>query len=175
MVKADWASHRLSARLLSFQTTRRSFNCGQPMRNLAFALLLTCGLFAAEKENKPNPTFLDANAGGQDYADQGEYKNDWGAIQVIALGGGDFRAVTYRGGLPGDGWDTEYKTEASGKRDGSTVMFSGENKFRADVEKGKITIITAEGGPFTMDKTERKSPTLGAKPPQGAVVLFDGT
>jgi len=145
------------------------------MRNLAFALLLTCGLFAAEKENKPNPTFLDANARGQDYADQGEYKNNWGAIQVIALGGGDFRAVTYRGGLPGDGWDTEYKTEASGKRDGSTVMFSGENKFRADVEKGKITIITAEGGPFTMDKTERKSPTLGAKPPQGAVVLFDGT
>jgi hypothetical protein len=143
------------------------------MRKLALALLFACGIFAAE--NKPNPTYLDAKSGGQDYADQGEYKNDWGGAQVIALGGGEFRMVTYRGGLLGDGWDQEYKTETPGKRDRSRVAFSGENKFRADLENGKIMIITADGGPYTMEKVERKSSTLGAKPPAGAVVLFDGT
>lgn len=143
------------------------------MRKLALSLFLTCGLFAAD--NKPNPTYLDAKSGGQDYADQGEYKNDWGGAQIIALGGGEFRMVTYPGGLPGDGWDKEHKTEIPGKRTGSLVAFTGENKFRADLENGKITILTADGGPYTMEKIERKSPTLGAKPPTGAVVLFDGT
>src|ERR1051325_2586913 len=148
MVKADWASHRLSARLLPFQRKPKGLNRLTPMRKLALALLLTCGVFAAEKENKPNPTYLDAKAGGQDFADQGEYKNDWGGIQVIALGGGEFRAVTYRGGLPGDGWDKEYKTETPGKREGSKVIFKGENSYRAELENGTITINTADRARF---------------------------
>ena len=140
------------------------------MKTLALLLLLTCAAFAAET----NPTYLDAQSGGVDYADQGEYKNDWGGAQVIALGGGEFRMVTYRGGLPGAGWDKELKTEAPGKRDGDKITFKGENNYRAELVNGKITIHTADGGPFTMEKTVRVSPTLGAKPPAGAVVLFDG-
>jgi hypothetical protein len=147
------------------------------MRKLALALLLACGVFAAENaaNKKPNPTFLDPQSAGPDYADQGEYKNDWGGIQVIALGGGEFRLVTYRGGLPGDGWDKEYKTETPGKREGSKLVFKGDNGYRAEVENGKITINTDGGGPYTMEKVDRKSPTLGANPPQGAIVLFDGS
>src|SRR4029079_5206154 len=120
-------------------------------------------------------TFLDPARAGQDYADQGEYKNDWGAAQIIALGEGNFRMVTYKGGLPGDGWDKESKQETSGKRESSKIVFTGENNYQAEVERGKITIKTESSGPYTMEKIERRSRTLGAKPLLGAVVLFDGT
>ena len=144
------------------------------MRKLAFALLLTCGMFAAEKENKPNPTFLDAKAGGQDFADQGEYKNDWGGIQVIALGGGEFRLVTYRGGLPGDGWDKEmtYKTEGELK-DGVLLFSKGDATGK--VKDGAITVGTPDVPNFAhFEKVNRRSPNEGDKPPTGAMVLFDG-
>ncbi len=137
-------------------------------------LLTATAIFAAENKN-PDPTFLDPATAGPDYRDQGEYKNDWGGAQIIALGDGKFLMVTLRGGLPGDGWDKEYRQETSGKRDGAKIVFTGDNGYRAELEAGTITITTANGGPFTMQKTERKSPTLGAKPPSGAVVLFDGT
>ena len=135
------------------------------------SLALAADLFAADDK----PTFLDPAKGGQDYVDQGEYKNDWGGAQIIALGDGNFRMVTCRGGLPGSGWDKESKQETSGKREGDKIVFTGANNYRAELANGKISITTADGGPYTMEKTERKSPTLGAKPPPGAIVLFDGT
>jgi hypothetical protein len=135
------------------------------------SLALAADLFAAEDK----PTFLDPVQSGQDYVDQGEYKNDWGGAQIIALGDGNFRMVTFRGGLPGAGWDKEFKQEIPGKRAGEKIVFSGENNYRAELARGQITITTADGGPYTMTKTERKSPTLGAPPPPGAKVLFDGT
>lgn len=140
---------------------------------LLLALALATALHAADSKPKVE-TFLDPAKAGQDYADQGEYRNDWGGAQVIALGEGNFRMVTYRGGLPGDGWDKEYRQEQAGKREGNKIIFKGENNYRAELEKGKITITSDSGGPWTMEKIERKSPTLGAKPPPGAVVLFDG-
>jgi hypothetical protein len=136
-------------------------------------LALTANLFAADDRPKAE-TFLDAGKGGQDYVDQGEYKNDWGGAQIIALGDGQFRMVTFRGGLPGSGWDKEFKQETPGKREGDKIVFTGENNYRAELAKGKITITVENGGPYTMEKTERKSSTLGAKPPPGAMVLFDG-
>ena len=82
--------------------------------------------------------------------------------------------VTYPGGLPGAGWKQDSKTETPGKREGNTIIFNGENGYKAELVEGTISITTANGGPFKMEKTERKSPTIGAKPPSGAVVLFDG-
>jgi hypothetical protein len=141
-----------------------------------FAILLSLATAASAADSKPKAeTFLDPAKAGPDYLDQGEYKNDWGAIQVIALGAGNFQMVTYQGGFPGEGWNQEFKTETPGKRGGNKIIFAGENNYRAELAAGKITIHTADGGPYTMEKTERKSPTLGAKPPPGAVVLFDGT
>ncbi len=138
-------------------------------------LLLATALIGAENKPGPKPeTFLTPAAAGRDYQDQGEYKNDWGGAQVIALGEGNFRMVTYQGGLPGDGWNRELRQETPGKREGDKVVFTGPDSYRAELDGGKITINTANGGPWTMEKTERHSPTEGAPPPQGAVVLFDG-
>ena len=141
---------------------------------LIVALTVATAIYAAEDKPKTE-TFLDPAKAGQDYTDQGEYKNDWGGAQIIALGDDKFRMVTYRGGLPGEGWDKEYRQEINGKREGDKIVFTSTNNYRAELSLGKITIQSDAGGPWTMEKTERKSPTLGAMPPAGAIVLFDGS
>jgi hypothetical protein len=135
-------------------------------------LALAVALYAADKPEVD--TYLDPASGGQDFIDQGEYANDWGGAQVIALGENNFRMVTYRGGLPGAGWDGEYKVETPGKREGSKIVFTGQEGYRAELANRRISITTDSGGPWIMEKIERKSPTLGAKAPAGAIVLFDG-
>jgi hypothetical protein len=96
-------------------------------------------------------------------------------VQVIALGDGKFHAVGYDGGLPGAGWDKRDTHEADGETaDGITTFKSGE--FTAKI-RGGVLVITAEGGVTVaeLQKVARQSPTLDAKAPAGAVVLFDGT
>ena len=68
--------------------------------------------------------FLTVESAGQDYADQGEYANDWGGAQVIALGDDRFRLVIHKGGLPGAGWDKSPKTEVEGRRNGAAILFT---------------------------------------------------
>jgi len=129
----------------------------------------------AEQPEKPKPqTFLTIETAGPDYLAQGEYLNDWGGAQVIALGDDKFRLVTFKGGLPGAGWDKESRTEVAGKRENDKIVFSGNDGYKAELANSTITITSANGGPWTMAKTSRTSPTLGAKPPGGAVVLLDG-
>jgi hypothetical protein len=119
-------------------------------------------------------TFLNVADAGRDYRDQGEYVNDWGGAQVIALGADRFRLVSFKGGLPGAGWDKETRREIEGKREGDKIRLAGAEGYQVEIADGTVTITTANGGPYTMKKTERTSPTIGAKPPAGAVVLFDG-
>ncbi len=145
-------------------------------------LLLTCALALsaftataadAAKPAKPKPqTFLTVETAGPDYAAQGEYLNDWGGAQVIALGDDNFRLVTFKGGLPGAGWDKETRNEVEGKRAGTKIVFTGKDGYSAELADGKLSITTAGGGPYTMTKTSRISSTMGMKPPPGSVVLF---
>ena len=117
-----------------------------------------------------------------DFAIQGEYTGTVGedkfGVQVIALGDGEFEAVLSKGGLPGDGWDGEKPRESTkGKRaeDGSVTFEKDE--WTGVLKDGKITVTSSADASFTatLDRVERESPTLGAKAPEGAVVLFDGT
>ena len=143
-------------------------------RLLVLLLSASFSLHAAESKPKAG-TFLTVETAGRDYADQGEYLNDWGGAQVIALGGDKFRVVIYKGGLPGAGWDSSARTEMEGKRSGEVITFTNaSNGWVYSVAKGQLVATTDQGEKYTMAKTSRTSPTLGAKPPAGAVVLFDG-
>ena len=63
-----------------------------------------------------------------DYAFQGEYNGTLDAkktgLQVIAQGGGKFRAVVLAGGLPGDGWEKGQREEADGELKDGVASFS---------------------------------------------------
>jgi hypothetical protein len=93
---------------------------------------------------------------------------------VIAEGGGKFTARFLHGGLPGAGWDGVTEIKAQAKTEGGKAVIN-DPEGTAEIGDGKITGKTKDGVAFTLLRVERKSPTLGAKPPTGAVVLFDGT
>ena len=141
----------------------------------AASLLSTLTTRAAEA--KKDDTFLDAKDAGADFQVQGEYAADKLGAQVIALGNGTFRAVFHQGGLPGAGWDGEAKVEIDGKTaDGKTTFAAADGKgYSAEITDGTtLTGKTDAGVSFSLKKIVRESPTAGAKPPAGAVILFDG-
>lgn len=150
-----------------------------PFLLTAFLAAASLGLAA---EAKPEPgTFLteaDARAVGPDYDLQGEYASAIVGAQVIALGNDTFRLVIHKGGLPGAGWDKSAKTEIEGKREGDRVKFAAApNDKNAGyvLEKGQVIEVSLSGDPIPLKKVHRLSPTIGAKAPAGAVVLFDGS
>jgi hypothetical protein len=122
---------------------------------------------------------------------QGEWTLDNGAdygqlvAQVIALGKGQYRA-----NLNGEfNYDWPPIVTIDGKLEDATVQFSGRGQFegieldvkaviKADKLTGKFKGRDDYGqdisGSFEMEKVIRLSPTLGAKPPAGAIVLFNG-
>ena len=120
-----------------------------------------------------------------DFAFQGEYaggvKTPGGqemrlGAQVIALGAGKFNAVIYAGGLPGDGWTRNDKSAAlEGEKHGEAVVLKGDG-VSSEIHAEKLTLQHADHpGRAVLETVQRKSPTLGAKPPEGAMVIFDGS
>lgn len=143
-------------------------------------VLAAASCLSAAEEKK---AFLNEKDAGPDFALQGEYTGDVTidndkhkvGVQVVARGDGKFLAVGYRGGLPGDGWDGGERVRAEGTALDGAVKFGGDN-VTAVVKDGVLTIRNANGGVVgELTKIVRKSPTLGEKPPAGAIVLFDGT
>ncbi len=128
--------------------------------------------------------FTDPAKAGPDYAIQGEYKGQLKlqnedapfAAQVIALGDGKFRGVFFFGGLPGEGWKRgDMMLIVDSTTEDGKVTFTGDNGS-AKIADGKMAVYDTAGAELgVLAKVERKSPTLGANPPAGAKVLFDGT
>jgi hypothetical protein len=153
-------------------------------RLLVAALLISLMSLSALAAGSPEVIDPDEAAKDPDFAVQGEYLGegalpDWPegkvAAQVIGLGGGTFRAVLYRGGLPGDGWKRgDDRVFLEGTLQGKAAKLSGE-KLTAKIADGRLVLSGTDGKRLAeLKRTERQSPTLGEKPPEGAVVLFDG-
>lgn len=158
-----------------------------------FGLSTTVDAFAADKDatasdakkKEPRRVFISPDDAGNEYPLQGEYSGTIKAgsgeiklgVQVIARGDGKFRAVAYPGGLPGDGWKKELlKYQAEAQRDGDAIRFSLLGQGSGELTSSGITIKNGDGDVIgDIPKVHRKSPTLGKKPPKGAVVLFDGS
>lgn len=162
---------------------------------LAAALLLAApsALLAADAAaKKPNfKVYTDPSQADADFAFQGEYAGTVAAgngaaklgAQVRALGNGLFRTMFYAGGLPGDGWDgqtiiqkeptTDKTTPADAKLDGGKVVI--DHVYKATCDGQTLSGKTDAGAAFELKRVNRKSPTLGAPAPAGAVVLFDGS
>jgi len=128
-------------------------------------------------------------------ADLDKYMGDWqGSIttvdgkktqlsaQVIALGDGKYQANIL------EEFDKRVEPVAvlDGTLEGKAVVFSGLSKTLSSswkdincqgvIKGGRFSGSFTGGrkGSFEMKKVERISPTMGAKPGQGAIVLFDG-
>lgn len=117
---------------------------------------------------------------------KGSYSTEYGdtgvlQAQVIAEGRGNYRAFI-RVGYEGP------RVEITGhKQDNKTIFTS---KVDVGYELGGVYDVTAEivdskftgrfkgaeySGSIKLHKLENKSPTLGAEPPEGTIVLFDGS
>ena len=135
-----------------------------------------------------------------DFEYQGEYKSEGHGCQVIALDKGRFQAVVFPGGLPGDGWDRKNRILMDGQLGDKKVTFAaaegkrsykasgwekfsatekfpptGQKSYSGEIEGGVLTITTDEKSKLTLKKVKRQSKTMGKKPPDSAIVLFDGT
>ena len=173
----------------------QSMSVVRPIVRGILAVALVCGgsmgsraAIAKDPELKlyTDPEHVDA-----DYAFQGEYsgtvtqpdgsKSRLGA-QVRALGDGLFRTMFFVGGLPGDGWDgktimqkapsTDDSTPVDARRAGNKVVIDQECKGVCDGHT--VSGQTETGVKFMLTRVERQSPTMGAKVPASAIVLFDG-
>lgn len=164
-----------------------AYSWGCVMRRFAVLAVVALSLFVARSSaalGAEGEAFTNPQQAGVEHQLQGEYQGTLKTadgdrkvgVQIIALGDGMFEAVAHFGGLPGDGWSRgDERKRAEGRLDGQRILFQ-TNEASAVVESGKIRVSGSGGEDVgTLDKVERKSPTLGEKPPAGALVLFDGS
>lgn len=120
-----------------------------------------------------------------DYPLQGEYVSTNAdnspcrfGLQVVALGEAKFSALLHENGLPGAGGSGLSAYRLHGERSTSSNLRLEGGGWRADITDGKTVQIESVAGSLPvaiLTRTLRTSPTMGAKPPANAVILFDGS
>jgi hypothetical protein len=98
-----------------------------------------------------------------DWQGEGSY-----VAQILPLGGGKYRALLLTA------FDTEGSPVAvmQGEASGRSVVFEGDG-WSGTIREGQFSGSKGDKN-FILKQVTRTPPSLGAKPPEGAVVLFDG-
>ena len=138
---------------------------------------------AQEKKGK-GPAFTAPPKNDLNYALMGEFvgpistgENEYEslALQLRPLGNDNFQAISFMGGLPGQEKHKPEMTQMIGRRSGEFLVLSG-GPWVIIVEKDHCKLIGRDGASLgRLERVSRTSPTMGAQPPEGAVLLFDGT
>jgi hypothetical protein len=156
------------------------------MKKVLFATCLATILpaFAADPPKKPEKVvFTDPEKAGPDFKNQGEYVGQapGGKVgaQIKADGDGQFSGRMLRGGLPGDGWDGEMAIPFKAKPQDGKIRYEftipNGPTVKCVLDDGKIVATGDDGKIVELKHVVRQSSTEGAKPPDGAIVLFDGS
>jgi hypothetical protein len=149
---------------------------------LSCVLLLAGAVsYVPAEDKKPERVFTDPAKAGRDFALQGEYEGEITlnrgksklCAQIIAEGDGKFAIHLLHGGLPGDGWDGKSMTTLKADTKDSVTLINDKH-YKGEITEGKLVLDDGMKVKTTLTKVERKSKTFGEKPPEGAVILFDG-
>ena len=151
---------------------------------LALCNALTTNVKAWQNNAEPMKlAFQDGQSAGVRFQLQGEYvgsvKVDGNemniGVQVIAGKDNSLGYVVFVGGLPGDGASGDELLRGTGEIKGETAVLHGDSGS-GEIINGVLSVFDTDHNELgKLKKVQRQSPTLGAKPPVGAVILFDGT
>jgi hypothetical protein len=154
---------------------------------IAVALITTGFLqipLSAQDRKGKGPAFTQPPADEPNYALMGEFiglieadgsEPELLGLQIRPVGGDNFDAMSFMGGLPGQDKFNPEPIRMIGRRSGDFVVLSG-GPWAIFVEHDSCLLLNREGNKVgRLERVQRTSPTLGARPPEGALVLFDGT
>jgi len=95
-------------------------------------------------------------------------------LQLRVVGGENFDGLSFVGGLPGEEAHQSKPMKLIGRRSGDFLVLSG-GPWAIFMDKDGCNLVDKTGKTLgRLKRVERQSPTLGAKPPEHAIVLFDG-
>ncbi|QDT06342.1 hypothetical protein K227x_47510 [Rubripirellula lacrimiformis] len=135
------------------------------------------------KKNGKGPAYTAAPADDANYPLLGEFSGEITVgdatevlgLQIRPIGGDNFDAMSFTGGLPGQDGVSGESMKLIGRRSGEMVILSG-GPWAIFVSKDACTLVDHEGNKLgKLDRVQRVSPTMHAAPPKDALVLFDGT
>ncbi|WP_182865567.1 3-keto-disaccharide hydrolase [Rhodopirellula sp. JC639] len=106
---------------------------------------------------------------------QGEKKKQTVALQIRPVAGDQFHAIAFYGALPGEPQHESEEMRLIGLRAKESLVLSG-GPWAIFVDSKGCNLVSSSGKLLgRLKRVHRVSPTLGAKAPEGATVLFDGT
>jgi hypothetical protein len=126
-------------------------------------------------QDKAKTTFTDPREADADFAYQGEFAGGGWGLQVVAGGDGKFTGMLYYGGLPGNGWNRNFRQPLQGELSDGSLQLSGET-YRVAANPYVADLFDPQGRWIArLRNVVRTSRSLGMRAPYGADVLFDGT